>query len=63
MYIRKNGVRYIGGIADSVYKQLGLPVLDGKQVETPTIEDNNISQNDLPKPVIEKPPVQIVKAK
>ena len=57
----KNGVRYIGGIADSVYKQLGLPVLDGKQVETPTIEDNNISQNDLPKPVIEKPPVQIVK--
>ena len=36
-------------------------MLDGKQVETPTIEDNNISQNDLPKPVIEKPPVQIVK--
>lgn len=31
----KKGVRYIGGIADSVYEQLGLPVFDGKQVEIP----------------------------
>lgn len=57
----KKGVRYIGGIADSVYEQLGLPVFDGKQVETPAVEDDDPSQNDPPKPVTPDPPVQIVK--
>ena len=57
----KKGVRYIGGIADSVYKQLGLPVLDGKLVETPTVEDDNFSQKNQPKPVTLDQPVKIVK--
>ena len=31
----KKGIRYIGGIADSVYEQLDLPIFDGKKVEIP----------------------------
>lgn len=57
----KDGVRYIGGIADCVYEQLGLPLLDGKQVETPTGEDEDLTQIDPPKPVTPDPVVQIVK--
>lgn len=57
----KDGVRYIGGIADCVYEQLGLPLLDGKQVETPTGEDEDPTQIDPPKPVTPDPAVQIVK--
>ena len=57
----KVGVRYIGGIADCVYEQLGLPLLDGKQVETPTGEDEDLTQIDPPKPVTPDPVVQIVK--
>ena len=57
----KDGVRYIGGIADCVYEQLGLPLLDGKQVETPTGEDEDLTQIDPPKPVTPDPAVQIVK--
>ena len=57
----KDGVRYIGGIADCVYEQLGLPLLDGKQVETPTGEDEDPTQIDPPKPVTPDPVVQIVK--
>lgn len=38
----ENGIRYIAGIAESVYKELGLPVIDGKIVEklqeTPKVE-------------------------
>ncbi len=57
----KDGVRYIGGIAECVYEQLGLPLLDGKQVETPTGEDEDPTQIDPPKPVTPDPVVQIVK--
>lgn len=37
VYLKK-GVRYIGGIAESVYVQLGLPVLDGKEVEETDVD-------------------------
>ena len=57
----KDGVRYIGGIADCVYEQLGLPLLDGKRVETPTGEDEDPTQINPPKPVTPDPAVQIVK--
>ncbi len=40
-----NGVRYIAGISEEVYKQLGLPLLDGKVVEKP---HRDISANNKP---------------
>lgn len=57
----KKGVRYIGGIADFVYEQLALPVLDGKEVETPTTEGENPLQNDQTNSIVPEPPMQITK--
>lgn len=33
----ENGIRYIAGIAESVYKELGLPLIDGKAVSKPKV--------------------------
>lgn len=48
----KNGIRYIGGISEEVYSQLNLPVLDGRIIDEPVV-DNTIP---LPIPAVEKKP-------
>ena len=55
----KKGIRYIGGIADSVYEQLDLPIFDGKKVEIP---DTDVSlQLEVHQEKADKEKEQIVK--
>ncbi len=48
----KSGIKFIGGISEEVYSQLNLPVLDGKVVEEPEV-DNTVPLS--PQPVEKKP--------
>ena len=62
----KKGVRYIGGIADTVYTQLGLPIFDGKEVEVPAVDvqisspvDTQIEDDKVKPPIIVKENEQV----
>lgn len=62
----KKGVRYIGGIADTVYTQLGLPIFDGKEVEVPAVDvqisspvDTQIEDDKVKPPIIAKENEQV----
>lgn len=45
----KKGVRYVAGLSENVYKELGLPIIDGNKVDVPT-EDTSTPSIDLPQP-------------
>ncbi len=53
VYVKK-GIRYIGGISETIYKQLNLPVLDGTVIEAPGDDNTGTSHTQ----VIEKEPPQ-----
>lgn len=42
----EDGIKYIGGLPEQVYTELGLPILDGKKVEKPVVEQTKEKQTE-----------------
>ena len=45
----KKGIRYVAGLSENVYKELGLPIIDGNKVDAPTV-DTSTPSVDSPQP-------------
>ena len=63
----ENEIRYIGGISEQVYHELGLPIIDGKKVEKPEngnvvvkLNENTKEKDNSSNNVSKKEPEQVI---